>query len=540
MRQIDVNVDQLAMFPVILDSDPYVRDYMDGHYKTIFDIASAEARIAEKMSLQSVSSNWVNELSLYLPHERKVISSSIFAAYDETSLRARLSRVWTYEAMEQKGQSQKERFYRQIITPAKATSLDQSSSIMEVSFPVENIKVMLDQFKSGGHGDPFLYRPGLTPIYNSSSSRPLVAELLGKLPASLDGDSGRLLVKLERQQYVVHYVKSKQLGWDLVDYVPQQQIVRPITASRNLFYGSIGLLLALSVLAAALLYRNVQIPIRKLMHGVQLLKKGDFSARIQYKADNEFDFLVRRFNEMAEETQQLIETVFMERIRLREATLKQLQAQINPHFLYNSLFFIVNTAKLGDQEAVVAMAQNLGDYYRYTTRVENQLVPVREELNVVRNYLIIQNLRMQRLYYEIEVSEPLASQPIPRLLLQPIVENAIVHGLERQAGDGVIVISGTVTGGECRVEIADNGVGLPADRLAELERQIELPMEEKMGCGLWNVHQRLKYQFGEDAGVELRQAPGGGLCVALHWPLPSSLEAVAADEEMAGQRGSEE
>jgi two-component system sensor histidine kinase YesM len=451
-----------------------------------------------------------------------------------------MSRVWTYEAMEQKGQPPKERFYRQIITPAKATSLDQSSSLMEVSFPVENIKVMLDQFKSGGHGDPFLYRPGLTPIYNSSSSRPLVAELLGKLPASLDGDSGRLLVKLERQQYVVHYVKSKQLGWDLVDYVPLQQIVRPITASRNLFYGSIGLLLALSVLAAALLYRNVQIPIRKLMHGVQLLKKGDFSARIQYKADNEFDFLVRRFNEMAEETQQLIETVFMERIRLREATLKQLQAQINPHFLYNSLFFIVNTAKLGDQEAVVAMAQNLGDYYRYTTRVENQLVPVREELNVVRNYLVIQNLRMQRLYYEIEVSEPLSSQLIPRLLLQPIVENAIVHGLERQAGDGIIVIRGTVTGGECRIEIADNGVGLPADRLAELERQIELPMEEKMGCGLWNVHQRLKYQFGEDAGVELRQAQGGGLCVALHWPLPSSLEAGAADEGMAGQQGSEE
>jgi two-component system sensor histidine kinase YesM len=203
------------------------------------------------------------------------------------------------------------------------------------------------------------------------------------------------------------------------------------------------------------------------------------------------------------------------------------------------LFFIVNTAKLGDQEAVVAMAQNLGDYYRYTTRVENQLVPVREELNVVRNYLIIQNLRMQRLYYEIEVSETLASQLIPRLLLQPIVENAIVHGLERQAGDGIIVISGTVAGGECRIEIADNGIGLPADRLAELERQIELPMEEKMGCGLWNVHQRLKYQFGEDAGVELRQTPGGGLCVALHWPLPSSLEAGAADEDMAGQRGSE-
>jgi two-component system sensor histidine kinase YesM len=182
LRQVDANVDQLAMFPVVLDSDPYVRDYMDGHYKTIFDVASAEARIAEKMSLQSVSSNWVNELSLYLPRERKVISSSIFASYDEASLRARMSRVWTFESVEQKGQPRKERFYRQIVTPAKAASFEQARSIMEVSFPVENMTAMLDQFKSGGHGDPFLYRPGFTPIYNSSSSRPLVTELLGKLP----------------------------------------------------------------------------------------------------------------------------------------------------------------------------------------------------------------------------------------------------------------------------------------------------------------------------------------------------------------------
>ncbi|UUZ86532.1 histidine kinase [Paenibacillus sp. P26] len=220
---------------------------------------------------------------------------------------------------------------------------------------------------------------------------------------------------------------------------------------------------------------------------------------------------------MAEQIQELVEDVYEEKILRREATLKQLQAQINPHFLYNSLFFIINTAKMGDQESVVAMAQNLAEYYRYTTRLEEQNVPLREELRLVESYLTIQNLRLQRLYYEIDVPETMQELTMPRLLLQPIVENAIIHGIERVPGDGFILITGRMEEGQCLLTVEDNGAGLSEQGLQELRGKLRSPMDRGMGTGVWNVHQRLQYAFGDQAGLLLEPSPQGGLRVTLQW-----------------------
>ncbi len=121
---------------------------------------------------------------------------------------------------------------------------------------------------------------------------------------------------------------------------------------------------------------------------------------------------------MAEQIQELIEKVYKETLRSREATLKQLQSQINPHFLYNCLFYIKNMASLGEKEAVVAMSLNLGEYYRYTTRLENPMTTIREEMKLIQNYLEIQTMRMQRLGYEIAIPEDMMELEIPRLLIQ--------------------------------------------------------------------------------------------------------------------------
>src|SRR5690606_39681649 len=124
---------------------------------------------------------------------------------------------------------------------------------------------------------------------------------------------------------------------------------------------------------------------------------GYFSVRLNYSARNEFSLLFARFNIMAQRIQELIENVYEEKLRRREATLKQLQSQINPHFLYNCLFFIKNMARMKNEEAVVAMSLNLGEYFRYTTRLGNQTATLAEELSVIVNYLEIQNLRMRRI-----------------------------------------------------------------------------------------------------------------------------------------------
>jgi two-component system sensor histidine kinase YesM len=517
LHQLDSNIDNLSMFPVIFGYDPYIREFVDKLVSPSYDILKAESRITEKLSLQSVSSGWSNDLTLVIPAEKKVLSSSIYMngtsnwAWDD-----KIRTSWTYAEDSTRGQPVGT-FIREISEPARAKFVKQANAVYQVKFPIQNVSDLLDVYKQDKQSDPFLYQAGYKPIVNSTASQALVDSIMEKLQDETLKDSGQETHIIYGQQYLVSYVKSQQLGWYLVDYVPVQHILSPITKTRNLFYISVGLLLIMSVLAAFLLYRNVQIPIAKMIRSLQRLKRGDLSTRIEYRSKNEFDYLIQRFNEMAERIQVLVEDVFAEKIRSREATLKQLQSQINPHFLYNSLFFIINSAELEDRESVVMMAQNLAEFYRYTTRVENQSVKLKDELDLVRHYLSIQNLRMQRLESVISVPDAMLEENVPRLILQPLVENAIVHGIENREGGGCITITGQQDLEFNRIMVEDNGAGLSDEELQDLRSQLKEQMNDEIGCGTWNVHHRLLYQFGEGSGLTFEKVQGGGLRVTVTW-----------------------
>lgn len=519
LQQFDATVEQLAMFPVILNSDPYLREFVDRRSDMPYDKLREQTRLMQRISLQSVAAAWTNDLTLYLPEDRTVISSNIFKEYRAEDINDfALLKGWTYDgAVRSDARTPGARFTRQIVDPLNAADPSAIKAMIQVSFPVANISAMLDQVKVGGKGDPFLYRNGFTPIGSATMDGGSVHSIVQLLDGQVLEESGHLVTTVDGRQVAVYYVKSSQLDWYLVDYVPVDSILAPIRKTNVLFYTTLSLLLGMSFLAAYLLYRNVQKPIGKLLHGVQLLKKGNLSARIRYKAHNEFDFLFERFNEMADQIQDLIQRVYAEKLQLHEAKFKQLQAQINPHFLYNSLFFIINTAMLEDTKSVVAMAQNLAEYYRYTTRMEHRTAALREEMKLVANYLTIHNLRLRRLSSEIDIPEAMMDLSIPRLLLQPIVENAIVHGIDNKPGEGLIRIAGSVSETGCQIVVDDNGPGMTDEAIDVMEQQLALPQEAAAGFGIWNVHQRLRYVFGEDAGLKLSHSPLGGLRVTLTW-----------------------
>lgn len=341
--------------------------------------------------------------------------------------------------------------------------------------------------------------------------------LSDKITTDMLADEGTLNIRLNNQEYLVSYVKSTALDWVLVDYVPLEEVLAPINFSRYLFYSSICLILLLSFLAALLLYRQVHLPIRKLVTSITRFKKGNYATRIHSSKTDEFHFLMVSFNLMASQIQQLIEEVYEEKIRLQEATLKQLQAQINPHFLYNCLFYIKNMAKTKNTQAIEAMSLHLGHYYRYMTRTESVEVSVGEELQLVRNYLDIHVLRKRTLSYDIDVDSALLKKKVPRLLLQPIVENAIIHGIEPEGISGAIRITGASQQRLNRIIVEDNGGGLGEEELVALRQRLEEPMREQGGCGIWNVHQRLRYQFEQGSGLFIERSDLGGLRFELIW-----------------------
>jgi two-component system sensor histidine kinase YesM len=510
LSQAEATLEQLSIAANTIGRFQVIDDLIHIHEKdNNYDKVVIKQDIIEKLRLSGASSNWINQFTVYSPQAGTGVTTLNEADYTKMFAPDRITENWLYRETSENG-TPIEQFVKHTVYPG-------SRLIVEISFTVNNIRNMLDQIKMTGKNDPFFYHENNRPILNRSADQSLANDVVHFLNGSETNDSGTEYVRLQGKQYMVNYVKSDALNWTLVDYVPMEYRLSPIKNSSLLFYASMATLLAMGIVVALMLYRNVQVPVSQLLHGVRKLEMGNFSVRLANKQRNEFGFLLQRFNQMAAQIEQLIENVYSERLRSREATLKQLQSQINPHFLYNSLAFIKSMTELEEKEAVIAMTLNLSQYYRYTTRVENQETTLRDELELVKNYLNIQSLQMQRLEYEIHIPDTMLQLSIPRLLLQPIVENAIIHGLEPQMKWGRMSVTGERVHNKVRLIIEDSGEPLGDQELDRLKQKLEAPLDGEMGCGLWNVHQRLKFRFGQDAGVLLSHAALGGLCVTLQW-----------------------
>ncbi|WP_438446360.1 sensor histidine kinase [Gorillibacterium sp. sgz5001074] len=524
ISQVDSTADQLWKSAFNLSEDPDATKLtMQSILTPSYNIMETKRLITAKADNQSSSFGWENELTLYAPSTGQFITTNPAWTYDEQLLRLQGTDSWTYRKI-RTDRGEGYYFVRYLSQPYMARLVvDNASLIVEVAFASHNITDMLDQLKQGSSGDPFFYHPEYESVTNKSYDRELFPQIVSKLKERTLDRSGNLELELNGRTYILTYERSDALGWYLIDYIPLEELLMPITNTRRLFYLSTGLLLLASLLAAALLYRNVQVPVRELIRSIQKLKRGDYSSRVSKKTNNEFQFLFDQFNHMSEEIQQLIENILSEKLRVRDATLKQLQAQINPHFLYNSFAFIQSLAQLEDKESIIEVTQHLSKYYRYTTRMEKLTGTLKEELDLIRHFLEIHKMKMHRLQYAISIRDEMSGIALPRLLLQPLVENAILHGIDPKPGKGMIRITGRMEQGAAEITVEDNGPGLDVEQLARLEAKFKHPMDGEMGCGLWNVRQRLVHGFGADSELMLGPSPLGGLQVTLRIYEPAVL-----------------
>ncbi|MDH6427623.1 MULTISPECIES: histidine kinase [unclassified Paenibacillus] len=522
-NQVESNMELLSSWPILLIHDPDILSLKDTYLekgRLNLDTINLIKRIQTKISIQESSSNWKSKLYLYSPSIHRMVSENDAKLYEDEDLKREVKSGWHVEKIEgQEG----DRFVFSwfSFTPFMSEfAPEKVKTVMKVEFDSRNIEDMLDKFKSDGRRDPFYYKQGTGLIFNRSADKVLAKELVDRLEETQLKPSENRTVKIEGESYSVNIVYSDKMSWYLIDYMPLTEILHPILTSNRLFYFAISALLLMSCLVAYLLYVQVQVPIRLLVGGFQRLKQGDYSARVEIKGKNEFSFLSGRFNSMVEQIQMLIENVLMEKIHVREARLKQLQSQINPHFFYNCFSFITSMAKLDNMGAVVGMSHNLSRYYRYTTRQERDLVALSEEVEFVNHYLEIQKMRMSRLRYEINIPPQMRKRELPPLVLQPLVENAVIHGIEPVAKEGLVRITGSCAGREMTLTVEDDGQGMTPEGIIELENKLSRAMDEEMGCGLWNVHQRMRLRFGETSGLRISPSPLGGLQVTLQWLLP--------------------
>ncbi|GIP27811.1 sensor histidine kinase YesM [Paenibacillus sp. J23TS9] len=519
--QIDSRINQTMDFVLTFSKDPNVRKFNGLNiWDDRYDRMQTRYVIQEKMMLQSGITNiWPVKFTVYSQlNQETITNASTMADYDEEYLRRNMTGKWNYgdgKSLSSGGKPAFHWFYTDSI--GQQVSLNGSNLVVQATFEHENIQNMLDTYKAGGQGNPIFYHKGEAPILNRTASEQLTNELVRYLQKNKLEDTSQQVITLNNKSYLISTVKSLYLDWYLVDIVPLDQILGPISFSRNLFYLTMVLLFVVGISASILLYRNVQRPIRKLIRGLQSVQKGDFSVRIDSNVNNEFSFLFYRFNDMSSQIQHLIENVLYEQLRTREATLKQLQAQINPHFLYNCIGYMINMAQLKDEEAVVSMGYNLSAYYRYITRMERPLALLSDEVQLIINYLDIQKLRNGRIHYHIDIPEEMLKQEVPRLMLQPIVENAVIHGVGKTYSSGEIRIKGELSDGFCRLYVDDDGPGMTEEQLDTLNRKMRGPIQEDMGYGFWNTNQRIIHQFGERSSMTFRKSDLGGFRTEIVW-----------------------
>ncbi|WP_188593070.1 sensor histidine kinase [Paenibacillus silvae] len=523
-NQVNSNIELLSSWPNLLIHDPDIasfrRIFAESRYFDL-DAINLVKRIQNKLSIQESSSNWATKLYLYSPSLGRVISERDARTYDKHALKESIVSGWDVHKIED---GQNDRFMFSWITVSPYGIKDpaeNAETIIKLEFDSDNIRDMLDKFKGDGRHDPFYFREETGVIYNRTSDRTLTDQLIKELSSQPLKDVENRTVVIGNEPYMVNSVKSSTTGWYLVDYMPLSDILKPIHQSNILFYSSMICLLLMSFTAAYLLYVQVQVPVKQLIRGFQRLKQEDYSVRIEPKGRNEFSFLSERFNSMVEKIQQLFEHVYLEQIHVREARLKQLQSQINPHFFYNCFSFITSMAKLKRVDAVVAMSHNLSRYYRYTTRQERDLVPLSEEIEFVTNYLEIQRMRMERIHYTLDLPEDMLRIEVSPLIVQPLVENAVIHGIEADAEAGEIRVSGEQKDGRMLLIVEDDGQGMTQEEREALLIKLAGTMDQEMGCGLWNVNQRLQLKYGEKGGLHITESDLGGVRVVLSWPVES-------------------
>lgn len=307
--------------------------------------------------------------------------------------------------------------------------------------------------------------------------------------------------------------------------------VRGIQESRIEYQNFFVALLRFSVIAFAcmallILFLSYSIPlsitrpITELCKVTDQVAKGDLTIRSNIKTGAEVKKLSDSLNTMIDKINELLEQVKDEQVRLRKAEFERLQSQINPHFLYNTLDAIIWLAEAGQQKKVVSMVGSLSEFFRTSLNRGKDIIPIREELQHVRSYLEIQQMRYQDiLQYEIDVPEELEEYLIPKITIQPLVENALYHGIKNKRGTGMITVSGKKEENFFLIQIRDNGIGIGEKRLEQVRDGIKNKiLTGKDMYGLYNVHERIRLNFGEKYGISIESVYGESTTVDVCLP----------------------
>lgn len=310
---------------------------------------------------------------------------------------------------------------------------------------------------------------------------------------------------------------STRTGWTVVGVAYQDEILRN---QRNIFGFYILIFiafLAVGVILSAIICAAITKPLKRLVEAMQRVQADSLNTKIEINSPTEVASLSHAFNDMTAQLSESIRHRELAQEQRRKSELKALQAQINPHFLYNTLDSIIWMAENDKSEEVVEMTAALARLFRSSISESRELVPLAVEIANIRSYLTIQQMRYkEKLRFEINIPMELHQYQIPKLSLQPLVENAIYHGIKQRESGGCINLSGWLQEDSMVLEVADDGIGMTDEQIAGI--YAAYPSGNGSGIGVKNVNDRIKLTYGQQYGLEYQSKSGKGTRVQLILP----------------------
>lgn len=381
------------------------------------------------------------------------------------------------------------------------------------------ISELCDQSMVGNQGYAFIvdadgnivYHPQQQQLYNELQTENIDLVMNAGSDIVTWGDG------INKKMYSIS--RSEKTGWTVVDCVRVEELLRRSNEAQSIY-----VLVAMGLMAVALFFsrfvaKSITLPIQRLCDSMERVQEGDFSVSdIVVDSENEIGSLTKSFNVMTQRIHELMAQNIREQEAKRKSELKALQSQINPHFLYNTLDSIIWMAEGKKNEEVVRMTASLARLLRQSISNEDELVSIGQEIEYARGYLTIQKMRYKdKLEFRIEVEPSILNIRLIKLVLQPVIENAIYHGLKYKESRGLLLVKGFMKNGNAVLQVIDDGVGMDQETLDHIYERHKVDYHSN-GVGIYNVQKRLQLYYGNEYGIVYESKPGEGTTATITIP----------------------
>jgi len=394
--------------------------------------------------------------------------------------------------------------------------------IMAIDIDVNFLNKICSDIKLGETGFVFLEKNGKVVFSPQSSDKQEYSNEIIQNPKLMNSENGNFIDKINKTNYIITFKTSAITGWKIIGVSPETEMASEISMIGWVFFWLITSIIIIVLLLTIYITSVLTNPIRKLRSLMKHASENDLSIYADIRTRDEIGQLASSFNKMMNQIRDLMAKVKDDQQKIREMEMKAMQELIKPHFVYNTLDSIIGLLEQNRNDDAINLIDSLGKFFRTSLSHGREVVLIREEINHIRSYLMIQQFRFSNKFdFLFEIDDEIYNFKTLKLILQPLVENSIYHGVRNLNKKGLIVINGYLKDDQVVFEISDNGEGIEDEKVDLLNRIMagdEKVEDQNLYFGIRNVNERIKLNFGSCYGMKYQSKISVGTKVVLNIP----------------------